>query len=145
MVDSSKVPLQDLGQAGDSSIVLFLFINYLSHLTERARIFYHSSPPCGFSTLRLPSLTMSSTPYDVPALLKAIDTYGKNVGKNKGEARRQCLAAARELCYALETPIESILRVSWAEVSSPSTTGNICSFTKPHFLAITSCRNTDSR
>ena len=60
--------------------------------------------------------TMSSTPYDIPALLKAIDTNGKSLGKDTGEARRQCLAAARGLCYALETPMESILRVSWAEV-----------------------------
>lgn len=36
-----------------------------------------------------------------------------------GNARRDLLAAARSLslCYKLETPIESLLRLCWAEVS----------------------------
>ena len=87
---------------------------------------------------------MSSTPYDIPALLKAIDANSKSLGKDTGKARRQCLAAARELCYALETPMESILRVSWAEVSSPSAKCAFYSLTQPPFSAITSCRDTDS-
>lgn len=69
---------------------------------------------------------MSSTPYDIPALLKAIDANGKDLGKDKGEARQQCLAAARELCYVLETPVESILRINWAEVC-PKHTMRTCS------------------
>ena len=59
---------------------------------------------------------MSSTPYDIPALVEKISTTSKNLGKDSGEARRQCLDAARSLTVALETPIESILRTAWAEV-----------------------------
>ena len=59
---------------------------------------------------------MSSVPYDVPALVEKINTTSKNVDKDAGDARRQCLDAARSLCFALETPIESILRSTWAEV-----------------------------
>ena len=59
---------------------------------------------------------MSSTPYNIPALVKEISTTSKRLGKDNGEARRQCLNAARSLTFALETPIESILRTAWAEV-----------------------------
>ena len=59
---------------------------------------------------------MSSSPYDIPALVETISTASKNLGKDSREARRQCLDAARSLIFALETPIESILRTAWAEV-----------------------------
>ena len=59
---------------------------------------------------------MSSTPYDIPALVEKISTTSKSLGKDNGEARRQCLEAARSLIFGLETPIESILRTAWAEV-----------------------------
>ncbi|CAF9930697.1 hypothetical protein IMSHALPRED_008255 [Imshaugia aleurites] len=58
---------------------------------------------------------MSSTPYDVPALVKKINTTSNDLDKDTGEARRQCLDAARSLIFALETPVESILRNVWAE------------------------------
>ena len=59
---------------------------------------------------------MSSTPYDISALLKEVNTNALNLGRDNEEARRQCLAAARSLCYALETPVESVIRMNWAEV-----------------------------
>ncbi len=59
---------------------------------------------------------MSSTPYDIPALVRRITAASNNVGKDDGEARRQCLDAARSLTFALETPVESLLRSVWAEV-----------------------------
>ena len=59
---------------------------------------------------------MSSTPYDINALVKKINTASSGLGKDTGEARRECLLAARSLIFALETPVESILRNVWAEV-----------------------------
>ena len=59
---------------------------------------------------------MSSTPYDIPALVKKINSASNDLGKDNGEARRQCLDAARSLSFALETPAESISRIGWAEV-----------------------------
>ena len=59
---------------------------------------------------------MSSTPYDIPALVRKINIGSKILGERTGEARRMCLDAARSLTFALETPIESILRTAWAEV-----------------------------
>lgn len=59
---------------------------------------------------------MSSTPYDISGLIKKISTTGNSLGKDTGEPRRQCLDAARALIFALETPVESILRHGWAEV-----------------------------
>ena len=59
---------------------------------------------------------MSSTPYDIPALVDKISATSKDLGKGTEEARRQCLDAARSLTFALETPNESILRHVWAEV-----------------------------
>ena len=40
----------------------------------------------------------------------------KDLGKDNGEARRQCLQAARSLTFALELPIETVFRHGWAEV-----------------------------
>lgn len=62
-------------------------------------------------------MSSTSTPYNIPALLKEIDTTGKSLGRDNQKARQQCLAAARSLCHALETPVESILRMNYAEVS----------------------------
>ena len=59
---------------------------------------------------------MSSTPYDIPALVENISTTSKDLGKDNGEARRQCLEAARSLTFALEAPIETVIRHGWAEV-----------------------------
>ena len=59
---------------------------------------------------------MSSTPYDIPALVNKISSTSKDLGKDTGEARRQCLDAARLLSFALETPVESVSRNLWAEV-----------------------------
>lgn len=59
---------------------------------------------------------MASTPYDIPALVDKINGTSKDLGKDTGEARRQCLDGARSLIFALETPVESILRNVWAEV-----------------------------
>lgn len=59
---------------------------------------------------------MSTTPYDIPALVEKINITSNDLGKDTGEARRQCLDAARSLSFALETPVESILRNVWAEV-----------------------------
>ena len=61
---------------------------------------------------------MSSTPYDVSALVNIINETSNDLAKDTGEARRQCLDAARSLCFALETPVESILKSVWAEVRS---------------------------
>ncbi len=60
---------------------------------------------------------MSSTPFDIPATIKRINTTSNDLGKDTtGAARRQCLDAVRLLSFALETPVESILRYAWAEV-----------------------------
>ena len=59
---------------------------------------------------------MSSTLYDITALVDRISATSKDLGKDAGEARRECLDAARSLAFALETPVESILRHCWAEV-----------------------------
>ena len=61
-------------------------------------------------------MTSSPNPYDIPALLQEIEANGKKLGEGGAQVRQHCLAAARALCYALETPMESILRTHWAEV-----------------------------
>ena len=57
---------------------------------------------------------MSSTPFDIPALLKEVESNGKDLIGNE-TARQRCLAAARTLCYALERPREAVLRMHYAE------------------------------
>lgn len=59
---------------------------------------------------------MYSTPYNIPALVEKINATSNILAEDNGEARRQCLDAARSLCFALETPVESILKSCWAEV-----------------------------
>ena len=58
--------------------------------------------------------TMSNTSFDIPALVKKVYADDRHLSENQ-EARRQCLAAARSLCYALETLRESVLRLHYAE------------------------------
>ncbi|KAL9100778.1 MAG: hypothetical protein Q9163_003885 [Psora crenata] len=58
---------------------------------------------------------MSSTPYNIPTLIEKLNTSSKHLNSDTGDARRQCLDAARSLTFALETPVESILRNAWAE------------------------------
>ena len=54
---------------------------------------------------------------DVPHLLDKIASNGKFFVQGDAKARKKALAAARELCFALETPVEAIIRICWAEVS----------------------------
>ena len=61
-------------------------------------------------------LVMLFAPYNVPALIEEINNASHDLGKETGDARQRCLDAARSLCFALETPVESILRNTWAEV-----------------------------
>lgn len=60
---------------------------------------------------------MSCQIEDVPDLLKRVETLGKSLNLDAPEERKAILTAARKLCLALETPIEAILRMEWAEVS----------------------------
>ena len=59
---------------------------------------------------------MSDIPFDIPTLLGQVHANGNDLAGNEN-ARQQCLAAARSLCYALETPRESILRLHYAELA----------------------------
>ena len=60
---------------------------------------------------------MVSVPFKVAALISEITISGRELqGQGKDDARQQCLAAARSLCYALESPLDSLLRLSYAEV-----------------------------
>lgn len=71
---------------------------------------------------------MSAAPYDVSALIKEIISSGDRLqdGKEKEDARQQCLAAARTLCYALETPRDYVFRLNYAEVDPASTLATRC-------------------
>ena len=62
---------------------------------------------------------MLATSCNVESLLKEISANGATLSNEDDASRQQCLAAARSLCYALETPLEVILRLNYAEVSSP--------------------------
>ena len=65
----------------------------------------------------------SSVPHEaeptrsVPYLLEEIASKGRSFTQGDTKARKKALAAARELCFALETPVEAIIRICWAEVS----------------------------
>ncbi len=61
-------------------------------------------------------LTMSYSPYDVPKLLADIRINDRNLTNGHEDARLQCLAAARTLCHALETPREAIITRCYAQV-----------------------------
>jgi hypothetical protein len=58
--------------------------------------------------------------HDVENLLERVATQGKSLLQDNGDLslREELLASARSLCNALETPMESILRQGWANVSS---------------------------
>ena len=58
---------------------------------------------------------MAYSPYHTAELLAEIHTTGGKLEAGDREARRQCLAAARSLVYALEAPLEAILRLNYAE------------------------------
>ena len=54
---------------------------------------------------------------DVSYLLDEIASNGKSLTQGNSKARKNALNAARELCFALETPVEAIIRICWAQVS----------------------------
>ncbi|MCJ1397526.1 hypothetical protein MMC11_000720 [Xylographa trunciseda] len=56
-------------------------------------------------------------PFNIPVLLETIDARGKSFTQGDEERRKSVLSAARELCFALETPIEAILRIAWCQPS----------------------------
>ena len=53
---------------------------------------------------------------NVPHLLEEIASNGRSFALGNPKARKKALAAGRELCLALETPVEAIIRICWAEV-----------------------------
>ena len=60
---------------------------------------------------------MAFAPFDIAALVNEIGHSGDLLAQGFNEAaRKQCLAAARSLSYALETPLDSVLRLNYAEV-----------------------------
>ena len=60
---------------------------------------------------------MAFAPFDIAALVKEINSTSSSLNQGKNEdARQQCLAAARSLCCALETPLDSALRLSYSDV-----------------------------
>ena len=60
---------------------------------------------------------MAFAPFDITALVKEINSSSSSLNQDKNEdARQQCLAAARSLCYALETPLDSTLRLCYSDV-----------------------------
>lgn len=66
---------------------------------------------------RVSGSAMASTLFNVAALIDEITTSGRELERRSNDdARQQCLAAARSLCHALESPLDSILRLSYAEV-----------------------------
>lgn len=62
---------------------------------------------------------MSCQIEDVSDLLKRVENLGKSLNLSAPEKRKEILIVARKLCLALETPIEAILRMEWAEVRVP--------------------------
>ena len=65
------------------------------------------------------SVSSSSPEYspDVSALLEDIINKGKAWSHGNAAARVQLLDAARSLCHEVETPVETMLRMIWAEVN----------------------------
>lgn len=60
---------------------------------------------------------MTSVPFIVAALTDEITASGREVqGQGNDDARQQCLTAARSLCYALESPLVSLLSLGCAEI-----------------------------
>lgn len=59
---------------------------------------------------------MSATPFNISALVEELYTNARSLSGND-ESRQRCLAISRTLSYALETPLESKLRLHYAEPS----------------------------
>lgn len=55
---------------------------------------------------------------DVPTLLQQLAAKGSNFVDGNSKSRGELLEIARSLCIALETPMEAILRMGWAQVTS---------------------------
>jgi len=62
------------------------------------------------------AISNETAPFNIPALLETINSHGKSLTRDDEERRKSVLSAARELCFALETPIEAILRIAWCDV-----------------------------
>jgi len=54
---------------------------------------------------------------NLSTLLEEVASKGKSLVDGDPEVRKELLATTRSLFLALETPIEAILRMEWAEVS----------------------------
>ena len=64
-----------------------------------------------------PGTIMAFAPFDIAALVKEINSSSSSLEKGKNEdARQQCLAAARSLCHALESPLDSALKLCYSDV-----------------------------
>lgn len=63
---------------------------------------------------------MLATSCNVEGLLKKISANGATLSNEGAASKQQFLAAARSFCYALDTPLEAILGLNDAEVSSPT-------------------------
>ena len=63
--------------------------------------------------------TLEQTPaFDVTALLDNIALVGEAFSQKKAGAREQLILNARRLVAALETPVEAITWMAWAEVKA---------------------------
>ena len=71
------------------------------------------------STLTTSSNEPASSP-KVRALLEDVFSNGLSLAHGEVNARRELLVTVRSLFFELETPVEAILRIAWAEVSSDS-------------------------
>ena len=60
---------------------------------------------------------VSSPPSDIQAILNDLVVKGKALSQGDSSVRKTMLADARSLMFALETPIEAVLRIAWAYVS----------------------------
>lgn len=62
-------------------------------------------------------MAMTFAPFDIAALVKEINSSSSRLDQGENEdARQQCLAAARSLCSALETPLDSALKLCYSDV-----------------------------
>jgi hypothetical protein len=64
-------------------------------------------------------VSSSDTPEsrDVATLLEQISAKGSGFIYGDSRSRGELLALAKSLCTALETPMEAILRMGWAQVT----------------------------
>lgn len=56
------------------------------------------------------------TPDEVHDLVQKINTGSSALSQGGETRRKQLLADARALCLTLETPIETLLRITWSQV-----------------------------